>query len=106
MIDEARGLVVIIVMTSSVSFCFLESTVHLTLVLVFGTVGILILIMLIVISQQNRYEHSHTPSLSCICSVQNICETVRYLLNHRCSFSLTSLSFSVNEFSSSSVIAD
>uniref|UniRef100_A0A669F225 Growth hormone receptor n=1 Tax=Oreochromis niloticus TaxID=8128 RepID=A0A669F225_ORENI len=31
-----------------------ESTVHLTLVLVFGTVGILILIMLIVISQQNR----------------------------------------------------
>lgn len=102
MIDEARGLVVIIIMTSSVSFCFLEFPVHLTLVFVFGTVGILILIMLIVISQQNRYEHSRTPSLSCICGVQNICETMRHLLNHRCtslSFSLVLLSLQINDIS-------
>lgn len=46
--------IVIVMIVGSVSWCLSESTFLLTLVLVFGAVGILILIVLIVVSQQHR----------------------------------------------------
>lgn len=44
----------IAVVMNSDGFCFSESTVQLTLALVFGTVGIFMLVLLIVLSQQHR----------------------------------------------------
>lgn len=44
----------------------------LTLAIIFGAVGILVLIIFIVVSQQHRYDPSSAPTVSKVCSILHL----------------------------------